>query len=187
VLPRRAQIPFGTPSGSSSSAERQEADRRDVPSAIRVAVRRASRAISIAALALALSFAMLAIIPIDPFRSFAFAACAGVIIDAFVVRTLMIRALLAVVGEAGAQVRLATPDVPFPERSTDLGRGGSNSRRMVERFPAHLWGEPRGCVLPGLVCPEVEFGLGGVVRSSPPSPVGGRAAPPLTPGRCKPR
>ena len=60
---------------------------------------RASRAISIAALALAGSFATLAIIPIDPFRSFAFAVCAGVIIDAFLVRTVMIPALLAVAGE----------------------------------------------------------------------------------------
>jgi RND superfamily putative drug exporter len=77
----------------------QEADRRDLPSAIRLAVPRASRAISIAALALAGSFATLAIIPIDPFRSFAFAVCAGVVIDAFVVRTLMIPALLALVGE----------------------------------------------------------------------------------------
>jgi len=77
----------------------QEADRRELPSAIRIAVPRASRAISIAALALAGSFATLAIIPIDPFRSFAFAVCAGVIVDAFLVRTLMIPALLAVVGE----------------------------------------------------------------------------------------
>ncbi len=77
----------------------QEAGRRDLGSAIRTAVPRASRAISIAALALALSFATLAIIPIDPFRSFAFAVCAGVIIDAFLVRTLMIPALLSVVGE----------------------------------------------------------------------------------------
>jgi putative drug exporter of the RND superfamily len=77
----------------------QEAGRHDLPSAIRIAVPRASRAISIAALALAFSFATLAIIPIDPFRSFAFAVCAGVIIDAFVVRTLMIPALLSVVGE----------------------------------------------------------------------------------------
>jgi putative drug exporter of the RND superfamily len=77
----------------------QEAGRRDLSSAIRVAVPRASRAISIAALALAGSFATLAIIPIDPFRSFAFAVCAGVVIDAFVVRTLMIPALLALAGE----------------------------------------------------------------------------------------
>jgi RND superfamily putative drug exporter len=77
----------------------QEAEERDVRSAIRVAVPRAGRAISIAALALAGSFATLAIIPIDPFRSFAFAVCAGVVIDAFLVRTLMIPALLALCGE----------------------------------------------------------------------------------------
>ena len=77
----------------------QEAGRRDLPTAIRRAVPRAGRAISIAALALALSFATLAIIPIDPFRSFAFAVCAGVIIDAFVVRTVMIPALLTLAGE----------------------------------------------------------------------------------------
>jgi RND superfamily putative drug exporter len=77
----------------------QEAGRRNLSAAIRAAVPRASQAISIAALALALSFATLSIIPIDPFRSFAFAICAGVIIDAFIVRTLMIPALLALVGE----------------------------------------------------------------------------------------
>ena len=55
----------------------QEADGRDIGSAIRAAVPRAGRAISIAALALAASFATLAIIPIDPFRSFAFAVCVG--------------------------------------------------------------------------------------------------------------
>jgi len=77
----------------------QEAEERDLRSAIRAAVPRASRAISIAALALAVSFATLAIIPTDPFRSFAFAVCAGVIIDAFIVRTLMIPALLTIAGE----------------------------------------------------------------------------------------
>ena len=77
----------------------QEAERRDLASAIRAAVPRASRAISIAALALAMSFATLAIIPIDPFRSFAFAVCTGVIVDAFLVRTLMIPALLALAGD----------------------------------------------------------------------------------------
>jgi RND superfamily putative drug exporter len=77
----------------------QEAERRDLPSAIRAAVPRASQAISIAALALAMSFATLAIIPIDPFRSFAFAVCTGVIVDAFLVRTLMIPALLALAGD----------------------------------------------------------------------------------------
>jgi RND superfamily putative drug exporter len=77
----------------------QESDRRDIGAAIRAAVPRAGRAISIAALALAASFATLAIVPIAPFWSFAFAVCVGTLIDAFVVRTLMIPALLAAFGE----------------------------------------------------------------------------------------
>ena len=77
----------------------QESDGRDIGAAIRAAVPRAGRAISIAALALAASFATLAIVPIAPFWSFAFAVCVGVLIDAFVVRTLMIPALLAAFGE----------------------------------------------------------------------------------------
>jgi putative drug exporter of the RND superfamily len=77
----------------------QEARVGDIGTAIRAAVPRASRAISIAALALAFSFATLAIIPISPFREIAFAVCIGVTIDAFVVRTLMIPALLAAFGD----------------------------------------------------------------------------------------
>ena len=77
----------------------QESGRADVGAAIRAAVPQAGRAISIAALALAVSFATLAIVPIAPFRSFAFAVCAGVLIDAFVIRTLLIPALLAAFGE----------------------------------------------------------------------------------------
>jgi RND superfamily putative drug exporter len=77
----------------------QESKERDTAEAIRVAVPRASRAISIAGLALALSFAALAIVPIDPFREFAVAIAIGVIIDTFVVRTLLIPALLGAFGD----------------------------------------------------------------------------------------
>src|SRR6185437_3267419 len=77
----------------------QEADGRTMRDAIRAAVPRASRAISIAGVALACSFAMLAIVPIAPFREFAVAIGIGVIVDTFVVRTILIPALLAAVGE----------------------------------------------------------------------------------------
>jgi RND superfamily putative drug exporter len=76
----------------------QEAESQPVGGAIRDAVPRASRAISIAGIALACSFAMLAIVPIAPFREFATAIGIGVIIDTFVVRTLLIPALLATFG-----------------------------------------------------------------------------------------
>ena len=77
----------------------QEARDSPIRDAIRVAVPRASRAISIAGVALACSFAMLAIVPIAPFREFAVAIGIGVIVDTFVVRTLLIPALLAALGE----------------------------------------------------------------------------------------
>ena len=78
----------------------QETEHHEVGSAIQAAVPRAGRAISIAALALAASFATLWIIPIAPLRMFSFAVCIGVLVDAFVVRTLMIPALLAACGDA---------------------------------------------------------------------------------------
>jgi putative drug exporter of the RND superfamily len=76
----------------------QESETKSVAVAIRTAVPRASRAISIAGVALACSFAMLAIVPIAPFREFAIAIGIGVIIDTFVVRTMLIPALLAATG-----------------------------------------------------------------------------------------
>src|SRR5579884_142293 len=76
----------------------QEAETMTVADAIRATVPRASRAISIAGVALACSFAMLGIVPIAPFREFAVAIGIGVIVDTFVVRTLLIPALLAASG-----------------------------------------------------------------------------------------
>jgi RND superfamily putative drug exporter len=76
----------------------QEAEDKPIDDAIRVAVPRASRAISIAGVALACSFAMLAIVPIAPFREFAVAIGIGVMIDTFIVRTMLIPALLATLG-----------------------------------------------------------------------------------------
>jgi putative drug exporter of the RND superfamily len=105
----------------------QEAEQNEVAAAIQAAVPRAGRAISIAALALAASFATLWIIPIAPFRTFSFAICIGVLIDAFVVRTLMIPALLAACGNASwwparRQVR-PTPQRPAAEVQ---GRAGAD-------------------------------------------------------------
>jgi RND superfamily putative drug exporter len=77
----------------------QEAETQTMPEAIRTAVPRASRAISVAGIALACSFAMLAIVPIAPFREFAVAIGIGVVIDTLVVRTLLIPALLAAAGD----------------------------------------------------------------------------------------
>jgi RND superfamily putative drug exporter len=76
----------------------QESEGRPVAAAIRRAVPPASRAISVAGLALALSFASLAIVPLRPFREFAVATAAGVLVDTFLVRSYLIPALLALFG-----------------------------------------------------------------------------------------
>jgi RND superfamily putative drug exporter len=79
----------------------QEARRLPVRDAVAVAAPRASRAITTAGVALAASFAVLAVIPLDQFRELAAAMALGVIIDAFVVRSLMVPAMVALFGPAG--------------------------------------------------------------------------------------
>jgi RND superfamily putative drug exporter len=60
---------------------------------------RAGRAITVAGLALALSFASLAIIPLASFGEFAFAMGAGILLDTFLVRSLLLPAVVSAVGE----------------------------------------------------------------------------------------
>jgi RND superfamily putative drug exporter len=80
----------------------QEAERRPLREAIAVAAPRASRAISVAGIALAASFAMLAIVPVDGFREFAFMMSVGVLLETFLVRPVLIPALVVLFGSAGA-------------------------------------------------------------------------------------
>lgn len=77
----------------------QEAETRSVRDAVATAAPRASRTIAIAGLALAFSFATLAFIPLREFREFAFAMTVGVLLDAFVVRALVVPALVSLFGE----------------------------------------------------------------------------------------
>jgi len=78
----------------------EESRRRPLREAIAVGSRRATRPITIAGLTLAASFALLAIVPIEPFREFAFAMVAGVLIDSFVVRSFLVPALVTLFGKA---------------------------------------------------------------------------------------
>jgi len=79
-----------------------EARSRPLRDALRVASARATAAITVAGLVLALSFALLAIVPLRPFRELAFLLTAGLLIDAFIVRTLLVPALIGIFGERGA-------------------------------------------------------------------------------------
>ena len=79
----------------------EEAKRRPLRDAVRVAVPRASRAITTAGVALAASFAMLAVIPIEQFRQIALLMGIGVIIDAVLVRSVLVPALVVLFGRVG--------------------------------------------------------------------------------------
>jgi RND superfamily putative drug exporter len=70
--------------------------------AIAVAAPDASRAIAVAGITLAASFAVLAVVPIRPMQQFAFVMAAGVLLDTFFVRAIVVPALIATVGPASA-------------------------------------------------------------------------------------
>jgi len=79
----------------------EEARRRPVRDAVAVAAPQASRAITTAGVALAASFAMLALIPLEQFRQIAIAMALGVVLDAIAVRSLLVPALVALFGRLG--------------------------------------------------------------------------------------
>ena len=79
----------------------EEARRRPVPDAVATAAPGASRAITTAGVALAVSFAMLAVIPLEQFRQIAITMAVGVILDAIAVRSLLVPALVALFGRLG--------------------------------------------------------------------------------------
>ncbi|MEY2532428.1 MAG: putative drug exporter of the superfamily [bacterium] len=89
----------------------EDARRLPLGEAIAVAMPAAARAVTAAGLALAASFALLAIVPLRSFREFAFVMAAGVLIDTFVVRSLLVPALTSLFGERawwpGRRVRRA--------------------------------------------------------------------------------
>ncbi len=76
----------------------EERRSRPLRGAIETAVPKARSAVSIAAVTLALSFAMLAIVNLWSFRQLAVLLAAGVLIDAFFVRSLLVPALVALFG-----------------------------------------------------------------------------------------
>lgn len=76
----------------------EEASRRPLRRAIRRALPRSTRAITTAGVTLAGSLALVAIVPLTPFREFAFAMAVGLIIDTVVVRSVLVPSVLVLVG-----------------------------------------------------------------------------------------
>jgi RND superfamily putative drug exporter len=80
----------------------EEASRRPLREAIALAVPRSTRAISIAGVTLALSFGLLVLVPLAPFSELAFAMSVGILLDALLVRSLLVPAILVLIGRASA-------------------------------------------------------------------------------------
>jgi RND superfamily putative drug exporter len=91
----------------------QEARGRPVREALAAVAPRAAAAIRTAGITLALSFALLAIIQVRAFWEFAFAMATGILLETFVVRPLLVPALVALFGEAagwpGNRLQAAEP------------------------------------------------------------------------------
>jgi RND superfamily putative drug exporter len=94
-----------------------EARKRPVDEAVKKASPEASGPITVAGIVLAGSFALLALIPLVPFREFAFVMAAGILIDAFIVRSLLAPSLITAFG------RFSAPEPALPGRRTMGARG----------------------------------------------------------------
>lgn len=92
----------------------QLARNRPLQESLRIGVPQSTRAITAAGLALAASFGLLALVPLQPFRELGFALAVGILLDVFVVRALLVPALLTLVGPASGwpSRRLRTRRVP---------------------------------------------------------------------------
>jgi RND superfamily putative drug exporter len=102
----------------------REAEDRELRPAIRGAGIRAGRAITVAGFILALSFAAIALIPIQGFREIAFALCVGLLLDTLLARTLLVPALVAIFEREGQVGKRPKPSGAADVRSEDPRAGG---------------------------------------------------------------
>jgi RND superfamily putative drug exporter len=112
----------------------EAAQSRSLNEAIVVGGSRAATSIAVAGGVLAASFAVLALVPLRPFRELAFIMAFGLLLDAFLVRPLLLPALMRIVGQ-----RSAWPSrrVGGPRRRTEgQPRAGSGTSAASERFSA---------------------------------------------------
>jgi putative drug exporter of the RND superfamily len=110
----------------------EEARRRPLREAIAVAGSQASRAITVAGITLAASFALLALIPLQQFREVAVGMATGIVIDTVVVRSLLVPALVALFGRVG----IWPGRMPPREHANQAGQSRpSAAARAAERSP----------------------------------------------------
>ena len=86
----------------------EELRTRPLAEAVRVAFPETTTAIVAAAATLAASFGLLALVPLRPFRELAFAMAVGILLDAAVVRTLVVPSLLTLLGRHARPLHLSS-------------------------------------------------------------------------------
>ncbi len=100
-----------------------EARLRPLRIAVATAGTRAATPITIAGVVLSASFALLAVVPLHAFRELAFTMAVGLLIDAFLIRTLLVPALICLVGERsawpGPRLRPIEHSAPSPGAPAD--------------------------------------------------------------------
>jgi putative drug exporter of the RND superfamily len=125
----------------------EEARRRPLRDAIAVASSQASRAIMVAGVTLASSFALLALIPLLQFREVAVAMAAGILIDTVVARSLLVPALVALFGRVGMWPgRPGQPGGgtgPGDRPDTSAPASASPARRPLAARASGLWSRGR--------------------------------------------
>jgi RND superfamily putative drug exporter len=88
---------------------REESNRRNLREAVAAGTRSASRTITVAGVTLAATFALLAIVPLLPFRELALLMSLGVLVDALLVRSVLIPSLIVLSGRASWWPRAPEP------------------------------------------------------------------------------
>jgi putative drug exporter of the RND superfamily len=101
----------------------QEARVRPLRDAVAVAAPSAARTIRAAGITLAASFAVIAVIPVRSFREVAFAMVVGLLLETFLVRSLLVPALIAFFGHTsgwpGRRLRAGAAEQRAPEVTTE--------------------------------------------------------------------
>ncbi|MEA2229100.1 MAG: putative drug exporter of the superfamily [Solirubrobacteraceae bacterium] len=111
----------------------EDARRLPLGEAIAVAMPAAARAVTAAGLALAASFALLAIVPLRSFREFAFVMTAGILLDTFVVRSMLVPALTSLFGERAWWPGKRVQAAPKTDLLEEVARRAGISTGQAER------------------------------------------------------
>jgi RND superfamily putative drug exporter len=92
----------------------REARGRPLREALAITLPQSAHAIRTAAVTLAVSLGLLVLVPLRPFRELAFALSVGILIDAFIVRSLLAPMLLSVLGSAVEPAGVDEPEAAGP-------------------------------------------------------------------------